>query len=255
MQSPALRMETGHGGCPEIFHLEEQVTSPGEYYRRCKCRYGNAGQCKGKGRITSKHRFFQGDCSDENTLKKADVPSAPEIFVLADESKPDASVFDIDSRTINTVGTVLSLIRDARICVEIIDERFKPLLTDPRIDAVICTNERARQVPGRTFITPGFSKIINHMIESQNGGQLRTVQFPSEYVGRSFETLSSYFNESSGATLIGLVENAEKYRELKNEAVRDAPKTSSMTRIPRWSLLLQHQSIPIPHWSNTSPAG
>lgn len=174
--------------------------------------------------------FYQGDCSDENTLKKAAVPSAPEIFVLADESKPDASVFDIDSRTINTVGTVLSLSRDARICVEIIDERFKPLLTDPRIDAVICTSEIARQVLSRSFITPGFSKIINHMIESQNGGQLRTVQFPREYVGRSFETLSSYFNESSGATLVGLVENAGKHRELKNEAVRDAQKTPSMTQ-------------------------
>jgi len=174
--------------------------------------------------------FYQGDCSDVNMLKKADVSFAPEIFILADESKPDASVFDIDSRTINTVGTVLSLSRDAQICVEIIDERFKPMLEDPRIDAVICTSEMARQVLSRSFITPGFSKIINHIIESQNGGQLRTVQFPREYVGRSFETLSSYFNESSGATLIGLVENAGKRRELKSEAMRDAQKTPSMAQ-------------------------
>jgi hypothetical protein len=189
--------------------------------------------------------FISGACDDETVLRQSGAAVASTIVVLADESRPGARGSDIDARTLKTVAAIRSINRSARLCVEILDERLKPLLLDSHADEVVCAGELARRILGRGSVMTGFPAILSGLLSGMEQGTVYTARIPDEYQGQPFDALAAHFQES-GELLAGLVENAVMPGASRSEAIREALKTPSVSRAVENLLKIKKMKTNVP---------
>ncbi len=174
--------------------------------------------------------FIRGDYLNDKHLLDAGVNNARRIIIVADESNPCAIPVDIDMRTVTTANTIRELNHDAPLCVELMDNRFKGMLKNSRIDEILCSNELTRWTLCRAGLTPGYANIINDILNG-NSCRIRLHEMPDGYIGRSFNELKDYFAElKKSSILIGLMENVGDRKRIREEAIRDAQKTYDFAR-------------------------
>jgi voltage-gated potassium channel len=167
-------------------------------------------------------RFVRGDYVEENVLLRANVKQAAKVLVLADSST-QASDQEVDARTVMSVLTIKTISKDIYTCVELIDSKFKGYLENVHCDEIILSREYNRILLASATAASGIAHIVQDLLDVE-GSRLVTKNFPTRFVGDSFDNLSKYFMETENTILIGILENTgKKYRQYFPAQTRSTP--------------------------------
>ncbi|MEW6515344.1 MAG: ion channel [candidate division FCPU426 bacterium] len=175
--------------------------------------------------------ILRGEHYNEAMLRKANVAAAAQVFLLADESAPNASSTEMDSKTVMAAMTIRTLSRDVRICAELLDVQFESYLRSAHVEDIIYTNEYSKVLIANAFSQVGMAKVVNDLLSAHTPAFIVTESIPPGFLGKPFSELREHFRRHSRAILIGLVENAGSFHERKQEAVRQAQKTADVGQL------------------------
>ena len=174
-------------------------------------------------------KYIKGDYVDEKVLQRANVKNAHTALILADSNRQFSSQ-EVDSRTVMTVITIDAMNKNIYTCAEIIDEKYEKYLKLANCDEIILTRELSRVLISNAATASGISHIASELLRPEKGG-LVTQNVPLHFVGKSFKDLQTFFNESYGDIVIGLLENTGKIYYRKKEALAEAQKTADISKL------------------------
>ncbi len=176
-------------------------------------------------------KFVKGDYFSELSLSRANVKGAQKVLILADTLESSA-VTEVDSKTVMTVLTIRSMAKDIYICAEILDRKYESYLKQAMCDEILYSRDFARQMIASSSATNGMSHIIHGLLTREEGeSQLVTVEIPTDFVGRTYHDYRSSLPTEKNRVLIGVLENTGSPHRMKMLALRDAQKTSDVSRL------------------------
>lgn len=176
-------------------------------------------------------KFVRGDYFAESSLERANLKTARKVMVLAD-SLESAAVSEVDSKTVMTVLTIKSMARDVYVTAEILDKKFESYLKQAMCDEILFSRDFSRRMLASSSATNGMSHIIYELLsqEGHSGSQLATWDIPEGYVGKTF----GEYRRSIGRDdrlILGLLENTGSPSRMKIESLREAQKTSDVSKL------------------------
>ena len=175
--------------------------------------------------------FVRGDYFSENALKRANIRKAKKVIVLADtfENKTES---ETDSKTVMTIFTIKSMVKDIYTCAELLDLKYENYLRHVKCDEIIFPNEFSRKILASATAVNGMSNIIFEMLSnSNNSTRLLTEKIPEIFIGKKYRDFRYSFDTRGNRVLIGILENTGSPYNLKIEALRDAQKTSDVSML------------------------
>jgi voltage-gated potassium channel len=176
-------------------------------------------------------KFVRGDYFSEEALRRAAVQTARKVLILADTLESSATS-EIDSKTVMTVLTVKSVSRDVYVTAEVLDKKYESYLKHAACDEIVFSRDFSRRMLASASATNGMSHIISALLsQSRSGSRLVTEPIPDTYINRTFLEYRSEFNEHRGRLLLGLLENTGSPSIVKLESLREAQKTSDVSRL------------------------
>ncbi|NVL90530.1 MAG: NAD-binding protein [Desulfobacterales bacterium] len=173
--------------------------------------------------------FVRGDYVDEAVLHRANIKRAAKVLILAD-SNVDYSAQEADSRTVMTVITIKSISRDIYTCVELIDSKFERYLRSVHCDEIFPARHHNQLLLANASAASGVTHIIRDLLDMEQN-HLVTKEFPAQFVGDTFASLSRHFIESEKGVLIGVLENTGNIYKRKKEALRMAQRTPDLSQL------------------------
>jgi voltage-gated potassium channel len=176
-------------------------------------------------------RFVRGDYFAEPSLRRANVDQAKKVLVLADTNESMAAS-EVDSKTVMTVLTIRSMAKDVYICVELLDQKYEHYLKDALCDEIILIRDYGRLLLANSSSRSGISHIIHSLLLMERGGAvLDTIEIPRRFVGQPYREFRGYIDELNGKIAIGVLENTGSPNKMKMEALREAQKTSDVSKL------------------------
>lgn len=175
-------------------------------------------------------KFVRGDYFSEAALRRANIDSARKVLILADTLESQAAS-EVDSKTVMTVLTLKSIARDVYVTAEVLDKKYESYLKQAMCDEILFSRDVGRQMIANTSATNGMSHIIYDLL-SQSGGtaRLSTEPVPQDAVNRTYAELKTHFDVPN-RILLGVLENTGSPTRMKVEALRDAQKTSDVSKL------------------------
>jgi len=175
-------------------------------------------------------KFVRGDYFSEAGLRRANVVTARKVLVMADTLESQAAS-EVDSKTVMTVLTLKSIARDVYVTAEILDKKYESYLQQAMCDEILYSRDFGRQMLANTSATNGMSHIIYDLL-TQSGGtsRLSTEPIPTDLVNKTYADLR---DRLTGPTrvLLGVLENTGSPGRMKVEALREAQKTSDVSKL------------------------
>lgn len=175
-------------------------------------------------------KIMRGEYYNEHILKSSNVNLAKRIFILADESTP-ASQAEIDSRTVITAMTVRKLSKDVYICAELLDLRFEPYLKSCKVDEIIYIHEYSKILLANATSHSGIIKVLSSLLDIRSENSILSLDFPSEFDGKKYSELKTYYADSQDKVIIGLLENVGGFSQRKRDALKEAQKTPNIVTL------------------------
>ncbi|TVR02715.1 MAG: potassium channel protein [Spirochaetaceae bacterium] len=176
-------------------------------------------------------KFVRGDYYADASLRRAGVTGARKVLVLADELESSAPS-EVDSKTVMTVLTAKAIRRDVYVTAELMDAKFEGYLRQAACDEVLLSRELSRHVLASSSATNGMSHII-HALLSDSGGRSRLVteEVPSDFIDRPFADYRAALAGRSETIVLGVLENTGSPVRMKIESLREAQKTSDVSKL------------------------
>lgn len=175
--------------------------------------------------------YVKGDYYSDLALARANVAFAKKVVILADRLESDTPA-EVDSKTVMAVLTVRSLSKDVYICAELLDEKYEPYLKQAMCDEIIRIRDYSRMIVANSSATNGISQIIYNLISPEKGAsKLSTCPVPKDFVNKSYSDLKAYINLDSKRILLGILENTGSPNKMKLDALREAQKTSDISKL------------------------
>lgn len=177
-------------------------------------------------------KFVRGDYYSEAALQRANVREARKVVIIADALESSA-VSEIDSKTVMAVLTAKSLARDVYVTAEILDRKYESYLKHVQCDEILFSRDFARQMLASSSATNGLSHVVQELLgQGESGSRLQTVSIPPSFVNQSYgEYRKSFDNGDSNRILLGLLVNTGSPNAMKMEALREAQKTSDVSKL------------------------
>lgn len=176
-------------------------------------------------------RFVRGDYFSDSALERANVKKARKVLVLADTFESRAAS-EVDSKTVMTVLTAKSIARDVFVCAELIDRKYEGYLKQAMCDEIIFTSDFNRQIVANASAVSGIAHIMRELLAgNDHAARLATLDIPNELIGKPYGELRGLYGAETGRVLIGLLENTGSPNSVKLEALREAQKTSDVSRL------------------------
>ena len=169
------------------------------------------------------------DCTD-NVLLSVNIKQAKKAFILADEST-DSTLSEKDSRTVMTAMTISNIARNLHITAELLDPKFETYLEKAYVAEIIYPRQYGRLVLAHSALSTGFVQVMNSLLDLSGSANIKTSNFPLEFVGKPYSKLKEHYSKSGHSILLGLVENVGSYFERKQEVLREAQKTANISKI------------------------
>jgi voltage-gated potassium channel len=175
--------------------------------------------------------YVRGDYFSESALLRANVKEARKVLILSDTFESRA-ISEVDSKTVMTVLTIKAMAKDVYTTAELLDMKYESYLKQAMCDEVIYSRDFSRRIIANTTATNGMSHIVYNMLASdQSNSRLATLGIPEEYLGKTYGEYKSAFNVFKSSVLIGILENTGSPHRVKMEALREAQKTSDVSRL------------------------
>ena len=178
--------------------------------------------------ILSDVKFVRGDSFAPFHLKRANIRDAKKVIVLADRLI-EASISEIDSKTIMGVMTIKSISRDTYVCAELLDKKYEENLRQASCDEILLTRELSKNIVATAAISQGMAHILNDLLQG-SGSLLRTMDIPPRFFGGKYGELLKEISKT-GIVVMGLLENAVPVNIMKMEALREAQKTTDISKL------------------------
>jgi voltage-gated potassium channel len=173
----------------------------------------------------------KGEYYSESTLNRANIRQARKVFVLADTLESGA-VTEVDSKTVMTVMTLRSMAKEIYICAELLDKKFEHYLKQAMCDEIILIRDYDRLLLANASATSGISHVLHTLLDVERGGsKLTTARIPDRFIGKPYSDYMHYVNTRGGALSLGILENTGSPNKIKMQALREAQKTSDVSRL------------------------
>ncbi len=175
--------------------------------------------------------FVKGDYFAESSLGRANVRQARKVFVLADTLESSATT-EVDSKTVMTVMTLRSMAKDIYIGAELLDKKYDHYLKEAMCDEIILIRDYGRLLLANASASSGISHILHTLLDIESGGsKLVTRRIPDKYVGQPYAEYRESINTRDGSLTLGILENTGSPNRIKMQALREAQKTSDVSRL------------------------
>ena len=175
--------------------------------------------------------FVRGDYFSEFSLQRANVKEARKVLILSDTFESGA-ISEVDSKTVMTVLTIKAIAKDVYTTAELLDMKYESYLKQAMCDEIIYSRDFSRRMIANTTAINGMSHIVYNMLASdQSNSKLATFAIPEEFTGKTYGEYKSAFNVFDNSILIGILENTGSPHRVKMEALREAQKTSDVSRL------------------------
>jgi len=173
-------------------------------------------------------KFVRGEYFTPTHLKRANISDAKKVIVLAD-TLINSSFSEIDSKTIMTVMTIKSISRDTYVCAELLDKKYEGNLKQASCDEILLSREMSKNIIASATMSQGMSHIMYELLKGSNS-LLKTVPINENFYGKNY---GSYIEEvgKDGVVVLGVLENAVPVNIMKIEALREAQKTTDISRL------------------------
>jgi voltage-gated potassium channel len=175
--------------------------------------------------------YVRGDYFSEFSLQRANVKEARKVLILSDTFESGA-ISEVDSKTVMTVLTIKAIAKDVYTTAELLDMKYESYLKQAMCDEIIYSRDFSRRMIANTTAVNGMSHIVYNMLASdQSNSKLATFGIPEEFTGKTYGEYKSAFNVFKNSILIGILENTGSPHRVKMEALREAQKTSDVSRL------------------------
>lgn len=181
-------------------------------------------------------KFVKGDYFAEPVLQRANIGGSAKVMVLADTLESSA-VSEVDSKTVMTVLTCKAMSRETYVIAEILDRKFESYLRHAQCDEIVFSQDFSRQLIASTSSTNGMSHIVYDLIsQRQSDAVLKTLPVPERLIGQSYARLCADITAAASADnksimILGLLQNTGTQTRMKIEALKEAQKTSDISRL------------------------
>ncbi len=174
--------------------------------------------------------YIHGDFIDERVLNRANLKKAKKVLVLAD-TLVEGSVQEVDSRTVMGIITIKSMSKSVYTCAELLNSKFERYLSSSNCDEIVLSSEYNRSLIANASAGGGISHVVSELLNVNSDVSISTVDFPGEFVGRTYDEAFKYFHDKDRSILIGILENTGNFFERKKEAIREAQKTPDISKL------------------------
>lgn len=176
-------------------------------------------------------KFVRGDYFSELALLRANVKEARKVLILADTLESSAAT-EVDSKTVMTVLSIRAMSRNVYIVAEILDRKYESYLKQAMCDEILYSRDIARRMIANSSATSGMSHIMFELLSRDEGtSRLVTVTIPDAYVGRTYAEYRDAYRGTQDRVLLGILENSGSPALMKMESLREAQKTSDVSRL------------------------
>jgi voltage-gated potassium channel len=122
--------------------------------------------------------------------------------------------------------------RDVYVTAEVLDKKFESYLKQAMCDEILFSRDFSRRMLASSSATNGMSHIIYELLsqESDTGSQLATWNIPDKFVNTTF----GEYRRSVGRDdrlILGILENTGSPSRMKIESLREAQKTSDVSKL------------------------
>ena len=149
-----------------------------------------------------KPKFVHGDFTNEEVLGLANIKQAASVIILTDTAQGDIST--ADERVVLATLTVKAMNPKARVCVEVTEPKAAPHVRRAGASEVIVHGEHDPFLITSAAMAEGIVLAARQLLSYREGNCLQQKAIPSEFIGKKFTELASYFREKQNAILIGL---------------------------------------------------
>ena len=176
--------------------------------------------------------YINGDFSDEQVLRRAQIETAERALVIADYSK-NYSNLEIDSRTVLAVLTMKNLNPSVYISAELLDEKFANHVELAHCDEVILTQEYEYSLLATASSGMGYSNVIRTLISDDADTGILISDIPSSYVGKTYGEYNEQLRKNGypGGILVGLLLNTGNFHQRRKDALREAHKNPDVKKV------------------------
>lgn len=172
--------------------------------------------------------FVRGDFFAPVHLRRANIMTASKVIVLAD-TLLGSSISEVDSKTIMTVMTIKSISRDTYVCAELLDKKYESNLRQASCDEILLSRELSKNIIASSTLSQGMAHIYYELLKGSSS-LLKTMDIPSEFYGQPFGDLLDRVTKE-GLVILGVLENAVPVNIMKMDALREAQKTTDISRL------------------------
>ncbi|MBN2618347.1 MAG: potassium channel protein [Spirochaetales bacterium] len=191
-------------------------------------------------------KFVRGEYFAPVHLNRANIKSARKVIVLSDQLIK-TSYSEIDSKTIMTVMTIKSISRDTYVCAELLDKKYKANLKQASCDEILLSREMAKNIIANATLSQGMAHILDELLNISDT-QIKTMDIPDLFIGKEYgEFLDS--NVSKGVVIMGILENAVPVNIMKMDALREAQKTTDISRLVQNLQDVKEMSVNNPYFA------
>ena len=148
-------------------------------------------------------KFVSGDCTDEETLHRANISAAHAAIIIPDESHPGRA--KSDERTILATLSVKAIESKVRVIAHILDAQNEPHMRRANADRIVVSDRYSGFLLGAHVTSPGIPEMLEGLFTGSAGVRLARHKIPGSLTGKSFADASAHFLTQHQAVLIGFI--------------------------------------------------
>ena len=128
-----------------------------------------------------------------------------------------------------TVMTIKSMARDTYVCAELLDKKYESNLRQASCDEILLSREMSKNILASTTISQGMAHIVYELVRG-SGSLLKTMEIPASFFNKKHrEFLDTMLKD--GVVILGVLEHAVPVNIMKMDALREAQKTTDISKL------------------------
>jgi len=145
--------------------------------------------------------FVRGEASQEDALKRAGVPAAAQVIILADHYLERNAA---DDRSIIVANATHYLVKKDRITVQLINTENKHMLQRIGINKILIWDDFGGYLLANNILDQNNLNIFTNLVKSPQP-RICTCEIISSFFGRQYGELYDHIYKEKGHLLIGLM--------------------------------------------------
>jgi len=151
--------------------------------------------------------YVAGDFTQETILERANLRKANTVVIIPNEI--NAQTVNADEKTIFATLTIKSLEPNVRVVAYLTDRDNLTHIKRANADEVVISDDFGAFMLASHVMDPGIRQAVNRLMDSQSRSHFTRVDIPSEFVGKSYDSLFDYYRKKHGWVLVGVFSEEE----------------------------------------------